>query len=40
VLAGIQVPDADLRRFEDSLKALGYQHAEESTNPAYTFFLT
>jgi threonine dehydratase len=40
VLAGIQVPNQDLRRFQHSLVVLGYQHSDESNNPAYKFFLT
>ncbi len=40
VLAGIQVPDRDLERFEASLKLLGYQYVEETDNAAYRFFLT
>ncbi len=40
VLAGIQVPDRDLERFEASLKLLGYQYVEETDNAAYHFFLT
>jgi threonine dehydratase len=40
VLAGIQVPDSALRRFEASLDGLGYRYINESDNPAYKFFLT
>jgi threonine dehydratase len=40
VLAGIQVPDADMPRFRASLQRLGYHHADESDNPAYRAFLT
>ena len=40
VLAGIQVPAADLPRFHASLERLGYRHADESENPAYLAFLT
>ncbi len=40
VLAGIQVPDSDLRRFETSLKVLKYHYTAQSDNPAYKFFLT
>jgi threonine dehydratase len=40
VLAGIQVPDRDLPRFEASLEVLGYQCRDESDNPAYKCFLT
>lgn len=40
VLAGIQVPDADLERFYASLDKLGYPYRDESSNPAYRAFLT
>ncbi len=40
VLAGIQVPAADLDRFHASLARLGYQYNDESDNPAYHAFLT
>jgi threonine dehydratase len=40
VLAGIQVPPADLPRFRASLERLGYRHTDESDNPAYRAFLT
>ena len=40
VLAGIQVPARDARRFGASLDALGYQYVDESDDPAYQFFLT
>lgn len=39
VLAGIQVPDADLDRFYASLSRLGYPYQEQSDNPAYHLFL-
>ena len=39
VLAGIQVPSADLQRFTSSLDALGYRYVDESENAGYTFFL-
>jgi threonine dehydratase len=39
VLAGIQVPDADLSRFRSSLERLGYRHTDQSQNPAYQLFL-
>lgn len=39
VLAGIQVPEADVPRFEGSLQTLGYQYVDESDNAAYRFFL-
>jgi threonine dehydratase len=39
VLAGIQVPSADLPRFRASLARLGYHHVDESENPAYQAFL-
>jgi threonine dehydratase len=40
VLAGIQVPDADMARFRASLDRLGYHYVDESENPAYRAFLT
>jgi threonine dehydratase len=40
VLAGIQVPDDALQRFETSLHSLGYRFRNESDNPAYQRFLT
>jgi threonine dehydratase len=40
VLAGIQVPDADLDRFRASLDKLGYRYVDQSANPAYRLFLT
>ena len=39
VLAGIQVPDADRKRFIQCLDALGYPYWNESENPAYRMFL-
>ncbi len=39
VLAGIQVPPADRRRFHDSLRRLGYPYWDETRNPAYGLFL-
>ncbi|WP_322488977.1 threonine ammonia-lyase, biosynthetic [Chloroflexus sp.] len=39
VLAGIQVPDADLDRFYASLSRLGYPYQEQSDHPAYHLFL-
>jgi threonine dehydratase len=39
VLAGIQVPPGDRRRFHDSLRRLGYPHWDETRNPAYALFL-
>jgi threonine dehydratase len=39
VLAGIQVSDADLPRFERSLEILSYQYKNESGNAAYQYFL-
>lgn len=40
VLAGMQVPDTDVQRFEVSLDTVGYQYKNESDNPAYKRFLT
>ncbi|MDH3978690.1 MAG: threonine ammonia-lyase, biosynthetic, partial [Gammaproteobacteria bacterium] len=39
VLAGMQVPDAQLDRFSRHLTELGYRHADESANLAYKMFL-
>ncbi len=39
VLAGVQVPDADLVRFQTSIEALGYPYVDEGSNPAYQLFL-
>jgi threonine dehydratase len=39
VLAGIQVPDDDRKRFQQFLDELGYKYFEELENPAYTLFL-
>ncbi len=39
VLAGLEVPDAELADFRAFLEALGYAHTVETDNPAYTFFL-
>ena len=40
VLAGFEVPDAELAAFRRSSIALGYPHCDESDNPAYRLFLT
>ncbi len=40
VLAGVQVPDADLVRFTASLDQLGYPYVDEGSNPAYQLFLS
>jgi threonine dehydratase len=39
VLAGLQVPDAQLVEFERFVQELGYPHSEETHNPAYQLFL-
>jgi threonine dehydratase len=39
VLAGIQVPRKDDRKFGRFLEELGYRHWDESRNPAYRLFL-
>ncbi len=39
VLAGVQVADSDLARFQASLDALGYPYVDEGSNPAYQLFL-
>jgi len=40
VLAGIQVPRRDDAKFRRFLRDLGYQHWDESSNPAYRLFLS
>ncbi len=39
VLAGVQVPAADLEKFEEHLQTLGYPHWDESENPACRLYL-
>ena len=39
VLAGIQVPSAELATFSEHLASLGYPYWDESNNPAYRLFL-
>lgn len=39
VLAGIQVPDAEMREFKRYLGEIGYPFWEETDNPAYKLFL-
>ncbi len=39
VLVGMQVPPADMGKFESFLKELGYAYRDESQNPAYKLFL-
>lgn len=39
VLAGFELPDTEMIAFGDYLQQLGYQHKDESENPAYKFFL-
>ncbi len=39
VLAGVQVPDADIEQFHRHLAALGYPWSDESANPSYRMFL-
>jgi threonine dehydratase len=40
VLAGIDVPDTEAEELEAHLAKLGYAYWEESSNPAYTIFLS
>lgn len=40
VLAGFEVPDAQMSAFQSHLQALGYQFEDETNNPAYRFFLS
>ncbi len=39
VLAGFEVPDSEMARFESLLARLDYPHVAETANPAYRFFL-
>ncbi len=39
ILVGLQVPDADRKKFQTFLDTLGYPHVEETANPAYQLFL-
>jgi threonine dehydratase len=39
VLAGFEVPDADMARFEGFLDTLGYRYQREDGNAAYQLFL-
>ena len=39
VLAGFEVPPADMSAFDAFLDALGYRHERETENPAYGMFL-
>ena len=39
VLVGMQVPPADKAEFRDFLERLGYDHVDETANPAYRMFL-
>jgi len=39
VLAGIQVPPASRELFRQFLAGLGYDHWDETANPAYQLFL-
>ncbi len=39
VLAGVQVPPSDRVRFAEHLQTLGYEHWDETENPAYRLFL-
>jgi threonine dehydratase len=39
VLVGMQVPDAEMGKFQAFLEKLGYSHWNETDNPAYRLFL-
>mgnify|MGYP006352383899 FL=1 len=39
VLAGIQVPDAELDEFRKHMRATSYEFREETANPIYRMFL-
>ncbi len=40
VLVGVQVPPKERAAFKQSLKDLGYQHWDETSNPVYRLFLS
>jgi threonine dehydratase len=40
ILAGLQVPESDRKRFFERLDELGYPYGDESNNPAYKMFLS
>jgi threonine dehydratase len=40
VLVGMQVPPADMKKFQKFLDSLGYEYTEETGNPAYKLFLS
>ncbi len=40
VLAGLQIPPGEKRKFESILQGLGYRFKEETNNPAYRLFLS
>ena len=40
VLAGIQVPPGEMKEFRRFLERLGYEHWDETRNPAYELFLS
>lgn len=40
VLIGMQVPPQDKKAFQKFLDSLGYEYAEETSNPAYKLFLS
>jgi threonine dehydratase len=39
IVVGVQVPRADRPAWQEFLDGLGYQHWDESANPAYKLFL-
>ncbi|MFA5631919.1 MAG: threonine ammonia-lyase, biosynthetic [Porticoccaceae bacterium] len=40
VLVGLEIPTQDRSKVKEFLHELGYEHVEETRNPAYRFFLT
>ena len=40
VLVGLEIPVQDRAKVKEFLHELGYDHVEETRNPAYRFFLT
>jgi threonine dehydratase len=39
VLIGLEIPPAELQKFQDFLSSLGYRYTAETENPAYRLFL-
>ncbi|MGA0215279.1 threonine ammonia-lyase, biosynthetic [Synechococcus sp. NB0720_010] len=39
IVVGVQVPEAEMNEWQSFLDGLGYQYADETSNPAYRLFL-